>query len=119
MPLKSVAKAAVVSLAFCGAVLVFDAEAWQTATEIGGVDLSGLTTVTRPAALKMLREQDCNCGCQLKIAECRTKDPQCSYSKGLANSVTREFRAGKNTDAVFATLREMQKQGPVRPKLLE
>lgn len=83
------------------------------------MDLSGLTTITKPAALKMVREQDCNCGCQLKIAECRMKDPQCSYSKALANAVAQDFRDGKDTDAVFAHLRELQKQGPVRPKLLE
>jgi len=92
---------------------------WQKATDLPGVDLSGLTAAQKPAALKMLREQDCNCTCKLKIAECRVKDPQCGYSKTLAEAVVREFRAGKNEDQVYAVLREMQKQGPVQPKLLE
>lgn len=92
---------------------------WQAVTALPDVDLSGLNDSQAPAALKMLRENDCNCGCNLKIAECRVKDPQCSYSKGLANAVAREFRAGKSAEQAFAVLREQQKQGPVRAKLLE
>jgi len=95
------------------------AQSWQTAAELPGVDLSGLSATLKSAALKMAREQDCNCGCNYKIAECRVKDPQCSYSRALANSVVREFKAGKNSDEVYATLRELQKQGPVKPRLLE
>lgn len=95
------------------------AQEWQAVTKLADVDLSGLNETQASAALKMLRENDCNCGCNLKIAECRVKDPQCGYSKGLANAVTREFRAGKAADQAFAVLREAQKQGPVKPKLLE
>ena len=83
------------------------------------MDLSGLSGATKPAALKTLREQDCNCGCNLKIAECRVKDPNCGYSKALANAVAKEFKAGKTAEEVYAALRELQKQGPVKPKLLE
>lgn len=95
------------------------AQSWQTAEELPAVDFSGLPVSVRSAALKMLREQDCNCGCALKIAECRVKDPQCSYSRALANSVVREFQAGKSAEQVYAVLQELQKQGPVRPKVLE
>jgi protein-disulfide isomerase len=95
------------------------AQDWQTAVELPGVDLSGLSPTVKSAVLKMAREQDCNCGCNLKIAECRVKDPNCSYSRALASSVAREFREGKNTDQAYATLRELQKQGPVKPRLLE
>ena len=94
-------------------------QSWQTAAELPGVDLSGLSPTTKPAALKTLREQDCNCGCNLKIAECRVKDPNCGYSKALANAVAKEFKAGKTAEEVYAVLRELQKQGPVKPKLLE
>jgi len=95
------------------------AQSWQTATDLPGVDLSGLSATLKSAALKMTREQDCNCGCNLKIAECRMKDPNCSYSKSLAAAVVREFKAGKNADQTYAVLRELQKQGPVRPRILE
>jgi protein-disulfide isomerase len=99
--------------------LTLPAQEWQTATKLADVDLSGLNDSQLAATLKMVRESDCNCGCNLKIAECRVKDPQCSYSKALANTVAAEFRAGKTTEQAFARLAELQKQGPVRPKLLE
>ncbi|HYI95429.1 MAG TPA: thioredoxin domain-containing protein [Bryobacteraceae bacterium] len=92
---------------------------WQTTTDLPGVDLSSLSPTTKPAALKTLREQDCNCGCNLKIAECRVKDPNCGYSKALGNAVANEFKSGKTVEQVYAVLRELQKQGPVKPKLLE
>jgi protein-disulfide isomerase len=83
------------------------------------VDLSELSATQKSAVLKMLREQDCNCGCNLKIAECRMKDPKCGYSRALAAAVVHEFKAGKNADQAYAVLREMQKQGPVQPRVLE
>jgi protein-disulfide isomerase len=98
---------------------VLFAQSWQTTAELPGVDLSGLDATGQSAALKMMREQDCNCGCSLKIAECRVKDPQCSYSRGLSGAVVREFKAGKNADQVYAVLRELQKQGAVAPRVLE
>jgi protein-disulfide isomerase len=95
------------------------AQSWQTTTSLPAVDLSGVPSTLKSAVLKMLREQDCNCGCNFKIAECRVKDPQCSYSRALANAVVRDFKAGRSPDQVYAVLREMQKQGPVRPRVLE
>lgn len=95
------------------------AESWQTSNDVPGVDLSGASAIVKPAILKTLREQDCNCGCNLKIAECRTKDPNCSYSKALANAVASDFINGKTNEQVFARLRELQKNGPKAPKLLE
>jgi protein-disulfide isomerase len=95
------------------------AQSWQTAADLPGVDLSGLSPTLKSAALKMVREQDCNCGCNLKIAECRVKDPKCGYSRALAAAVVREFKEGKNSDQVYASLRELQKQGPVKPRILE
>jgi protein-disulfide isomerase len=94
-------------------------QSWQTAVELPAVDFSELPASVKPAALKTLREQDCNCGCNLKIAECRVKDPNCSYSRSLANAVVQEFKSGKTADQVYAVLRELQKQGPVKPRLLE
>jgi protein-disulfide isomerase len=106
--------------ALAAALVLPAAEEWQTSTQLQDVDLTGLNKDSQlPAALKMLRENDCNCGCNLKIAECRMKDPQCSYSKSLANAVAKEFRSGKTADQAFAALRELQKQGPVRARILE
>ena len=107
-----------VSLALGVAGLLFG-QSWQTATDLPGVDFAGLTATQKSAALKMVREQDCNCGCALKLAECRVKDPNCSYSRGLATAVAKEFQAGKSSEQAYAVLKELQKQGPVRPKVLE
>lgn len=95
------------------------AQSWQTATELPGVDLANLSATLKSAALKMIREQDCNCGCNLKIAECRVKDPKCGYSRALATAVVREFKSGKDADQVYAVLGELQKQGPVKARVLE
>ncbi len=95
------------------------AQNWQSATDLPGVDLSGLVPARKAAALKMLREQDCNCGCARKIAECRVTDAQCGYSRALASAVIREFKVGKGTDQVLAALRQLQQQGAVQPRILE
>lgn len=104
-------------LGFLAAALT--AQTWQSMTELPGVDLTALPPPQKSAVLKMLREQDCNCGCGLKIAECRAKDPQCSYSRSLANGVVREFQAGKSVDQVYTRLRQLQEQGALKPKVLE
>jgi protein-disulfide isomerase len=40
------------------------------------VDLSGLSPAQKATALKLLRERGCSCGCGMKVAECRVKDPE-------------------------------------------
>src|SRR5438105_8892774 len=71
-------------LCLAGAGVVF-AEDWQTAAALPAVDLSGLTPAQKTKALRALRSQGCACGCEMKVAECRVKDPACSVSKGLAS----------------------------------
>src|ERR1039457_2554425 len=68
-----------------GAAALLWAQDWQTATDLAGVDLTGLTPAKKTLALKALRTQACTCGCAMKVAECRVKDPHCSYSRGLAS----------------------------------
>src|SRR6516164_8375532 len=84
-----------------GAVLLL-AQEWQTVTELAGVDLSGLTSARKTAALKALRAQGCSCGCDMKVAECRVKDPNCSYSRGLASVTVAAIKAGKSEAAAIA-----------------
>jgi protein-disulfide isomerase len=92
---------------------------WRTATTLPGIDFSGLNAEQRAAALKMLREETCNCGCNYKIAECRIKDPQCGYSRALALKVVSELRAGKSPEEVRKILLEAMKAGPEPTKILE
>jgi protein-disulfide isomerase len=75
-------------------------EANQTA--LPGVDLSGLSDVQKTAVSKLLREQGCSCGCNMKVAECRVKDPNCTYSKGLAATIVQAVKSGKSESEAIA-----------------
>ncbi len=75
---------------------------WQTSTEIGSIDMQGLTGAKRAMALKIARTEPCSCGCDLKIAECREKDHTCQYSKKLALAVVKEVVEGR-TEADIRT----------------
>jgi protein-disulfide isomerase len=77
------------------------AQDWQTATALNSVDLGGLTPARKTAALQAMRTMGCTCGCGMKVAECRVKDPSCSYSKGLAASITGAMRDGKDQTAAL------------------
>src|SRR5437867_13376421 len=74
------------------------AQDWQTATTLKDVDLTGLTPARKNPALKALRSMGCACGCSMKVAECRVKDPGCAYSRGLSASIVGAIREGKNAD---------------------
>jgi protein-disulfide isomerase len=78
------------------AVLATAAEDWQSATDLPPVDFTGLTAAQKTVALKILRDYDCSCGCGMKIAECRTKDPKCYYSRGLSQVIVDSIKAGKS-----------------------
>ncbi len=56
----------------------------------------------------------------MKVAECRVKDPTCSWSKGLAGAMGDALREGKNeNDAIAAANASKWSHGPQPPKLLE
>lgn len=90
------------ALVLLGAGLLM-AQDWKTANSVPGVDFSGLSPAQKTLVLKILREQGCSCGCNMKIAECRQMDPQCSYSTGLAAAVIDAIKQGKSEkDAIAA-----------------
>jgi protein-disulfide isomerase len=79
------------------------AQDWQTAASLPGIDLSGLSAAQKGTVLKILREQDCTCKCGMKMAECRVKDPSCSYSHGMAATIIQAVKEGKSeADALKA-----------------
>jgi len=96
------------------------AQDWQTATTLPAVDLSGLTAPKTATALKLLRDYDCTCGCGMKVAECRVKDPACAYSRSLAAIMVGAIKDGK-TQAAALEAAKTSKYGtaPPPPKLLE
>ena len=100
------------------AALLF-AQDWQTAPSLPSVDFTGLTPGQKALALKLLRTHACPCGCGMKMAECRTKDPNCSYSKALAGIVVGSIRKGANEAAVLAAVDASPLMHRAAPKLLE
>jgi protein-disulfide isomerase len=81
-------------------------ETWQQTADLPGVDMTGLSAAQKTAALKILREQGCSCGCGMQLAECRVKDPGCTYSSGLAAMVVKGVREGKTRDQIVAALKD-------------
>ena len=107
------------TLLFLSAAVLLFAQGWQTAQELPSVDFTGLTPAQKTLALKMLRSKGCPCGCAMKMAECRTKDPGCSYSKTLSAIVVTTIKKGGDADAVLAALDASPVMHPATPKLLE
>jgi protein-disulfide isomerase len=92
---------------------------WKTATTLPNVDFSGLNPAQKSAALKIMREQDCSCGCSMKVAECRIMDPACTVSRGLATAVIAGLKAGKSPAEVAGDVAAKAKSGPGPRPLLE
>ncbi len=93
------------------------ADAWKTSETLGTVDLSSLTPVQKKAVLKVLREEGCTCQCGMKAAECIMKDPNCSYSRGLAKIAIQGVKDGKSLMEISKLMDASPKAH--RPKLLE
>jgi protein-disulfide isomerase len=102
----------IVGLCFLGAFLLL-AQDWQTATSLPSVDLAGLTPAQSAKVLKLLRANNCTCNCGMKMAECRMKDPSCSYSKGMAATIVDAIKHGKSeTEAIAAAAASQWGKGP-------
>jgi protein-disulfide isomerase len=107
-----------VGMALGGAALLW-AQEWQTVANLAGVDLTGLTPARKTRALNALRTQACSCGCGMKVAECRVKDPNCSYSRGLASVTVAAIKAGKSADEAIAESKASKFGTRPAPKLLD
>jgi protein-disulfide isomerase len=95
------------------------AQDWQTATTLNGVDFSGLSPAKKSLALKTLRNFGCTCGCDMKVAECRVKDPNCAYSRSLSGSLVGAIREGKSEAAAIEVAKASKFGHKAEPKLLE
>lgn len=84
-----------------GAALL-SAQDWKASAALPAVDLNGLTAAQKDTALKVLRTADCSCGCGMKIAECRIKDPNCYYSRGLASVIVAAIKEGQGESGARA-----------------
>ena len=97
---------------FLGVFCLVAEGTWQTVTDIPGVDWHGISGARKDAALKFIREEQCSCGCTMKIAECRMKDPSCTYSKKLASVAMKGFAEGKNAASVRADVKKAASEPP-------
>ena len=64
------------------------------ATELPGVSFKGLTPAQKKLALRRLNSENCTCGCNLTLSECRVNDTECPYSGKLAAQVVKEVATG-------------------------
>src|ERR1035441_10725533 len=89
----------IAGLALAGALVlvaqVLVAQDWERVTNLKDVDFTGLTPARKQTALHALRAQGCTCGCDMKVAECRVKDPGCSISRGLSGVIIDSLKQGK------------------------
>ena len=98
---------------------VLCAQNWQTAGALPGVDLSGLSASQKTTVLKILREQDCPCGCSMKMAQCRMEDPSCSYSHGMAATIVQAVKEGKNEQQAIAAASASRWAHVQQPSILD
>jgi protein-disulfide isomerase len=85
---------------------------WQTATDLPGIDWQGLTGAKKQMALELLRTESCTCGCSMKMAECRMKDPSCGTSHKLANVVIKDVASGKKVEEVRMDVKKIAGEPP-------
>ncbi len=89
------------AISLCLALTLFAQQAWRAATELPGVDFTGLTALQKKQVLTVLRESGCACGCQMKVAQCRVEDPACGQSTTLAKVAVAAAKAGKDIKAAL------------------
>ncbi len=100
------------SLPLLFAALCLGQATWQIVTDPPGVDWNGLTGAKKAGALRVLQSESCTCGCSMKLAECRVKDPSCSTSRKLSAAVVKQTLAGKDSNAIHAELERIANEPP-------
>jgi protein-disulfide isomerase len=112
-------RALAIAALYVSGVALACAQDWNTLESLPSVDLSGLSPAQKATTLKLLRARDCTCGCAMKVAECRVKDPGCYYSKGLAAVIIASIKAGKSEKEAMADAEASRFAHPPEHKLLE
>jgi protein-disulfide isomerase len=81
---------------------------WVNEAEMGMTDaFAGLTPDQRYLALKVLNTKPCDCGCPHgNIARCKKEDPSCPVAPTEIQIATREAKAGKTYDEIFAAVQK-------------
>jgi thiol-disulfide isomerase/thioredoxin len=66
------------------------------ATMLPGVNTDGLTSEQRGAVLHKFNAENCTCGCQFTLAQCRIYDPACKYSRDRCAAIVKEVTENKS-----------------------
>jgi protein-disulfide isomerase len=85
---------------------------WKKLDVLPGVDFSGLSKPQRDSVLAVIRTEPCACGCAMKVAECRAKDPACGFSRRLAAFAVRAASSGKPEAKIRTELDKYAKEPP-------
>jgi protein-disulfide isomerase len=85
---------------------------WQAVTNPPGVEWNGLAAAKKQSALRLMQAEECSCGCSMKIAECRVKDPSCSTSRKLAGVIVKHVGEGKDAEFIRADLKKIATEPP-------
>ncbi len=101
---------------FAGLVLAQD---WKSATELPGVNFTGLSAAKKTEVLQVLREFGCPCGCPMQLAQCRVEDPACSQSTTLATIAVDAAKAGKDIRKALAASPLVKSAGDRNRMLLD
>jgi cytochrome c biogenesis protein CcmG/thiol:disulfide interchange protein DsbE len=64
-------------------------------SEVPGIDLTTLTPAQVAAYKQILAKQNCSCGCNYNLLDCRTKDRSCGVSKKLARDILAKMEKSK------------------------
>jgi len=88
------------------------------ATELPGVDLSKLTAEQKKIALHRFNAENCTCGCNFTVAQCRIWDSACAVSKAATEKIIAEVTGsapGSNNAGAGSATPGASPQGPVKP----
>jgi thiol-disulfide isomerase/thioredoxin len=64
------------------------------ASELPGVDMTRLTPAQKTVALHRMNQENCTCGCQYTLAQCRIYDSACHVSRDRAAKIVAESATG-------------------------
>jgi thiol-disulfide isomerase/thioredoxin len=64
---------------------------------VPGVDVSKLSKVELARYESVLSKQQCTCGCQMSVLQCRKVDPGCATSRQLAQGALKKMQNAKHT----------------------
>ncbi len=100
---------------------------WLTEDKFGATEaFKDLTPAQRYAALKVLNEKQCDCGCSFgSIANCKIKDPNCPRAPKVIAEAVALAKQGKTADEILlavkkpaaAPQRPAEAEGPKRVEL--